>query len=133
MVREFAGRRPLALALDVLDHPFYDWLRLGWDGHHARTILYAVTVDFYRRHIHGRHREIPSRFLGAEDLMFDVWRKARGEPGVWPRFRREPRLSGFAGSGRLCLITAYDYDGWLAKCKRGLRQAMRWALPFLWM
>lgn len=133
MLREFAARIPLSLALDVVDHPIYDWLRLGWDGHHARTILYAVTTDFYRRHIHGRYREIPSRFCGAEDLMFDVWRSVREEAGVWPRFRREPRLSGFAGSGRLCVITAYDYDGWMAKCKRGLRQMMRRFLPFLWM
>lgn len=133
MLREFAARRPLALALDVIDHPIYDWLRLGWDGHHARTILYAVTPDFYKRHLYGRYKEIPSRFCGAEDLMFDVWRKVRHEAGVWPRFRVEPRLSGFAGSGQLCVITAYNYDGWMAKAKRALRQLMRRLLPFLWM
>lgn len=133
MVREFSARKPLALALDVLDHPIYDWLRLGWDGHHARTILYAVTPVFYREHMMGRYREIPERFSGAEDLMFDIWRRARSLPGVWPRFRREPRLSGFAGSGRLCVITAYNHDGVAAGIKRAIRQAARWALPFLWI
>lgn len=133
MVQEFAHRVPLELALDVLDHPLYDWLHLGWNGHHARTILYAVTPTFYRQHIYGRYREIPSQFQGAEDLMFDVWRKVRDLPGIWPRFCHEPRLSGFAGSGRLCIITAYNYDGWMAKCKRILRQCIRRILPFLWI
>lgn len=133
MLREFDHRKNLQLALDVLDHPIYDWLHLGWDGHHARTILYATTLGFYREHIRGRYAEIPSHFCGAEDLMFDVWKKARALPGIYPRFRREPRLSGFAGSGRLCIITAYDYDGFFAKFKRATRQFLRWALPFLWM
>ena len=116
----------------MVDHPFYDWLRLNWDAHHARTILYAVTVDFYRAHIYGRYREIPGRFVDAEALMFDVWRQTRGDAGVYGRFRREPHLSGFAGhSGQDGLLSVRNYDGFVSRVKRGVRQLGRWVLPGL--
>lgn len=132
LLREFASRDPLQLAVDVIDHPLYDWLHLGWDAHHARTILYAVTIDFYKANIYGRFREIPNQFPDAEALMFDVWkRSASRQLGVYGRFRHEPRLAGFAGhSGTEGLISVKNYDGIVSKIKRAIRQSCRYLLPW---
>ena len=132
LLREFASRDPLQLSVDIIDHPIYDWLRLGWDAHHARTILYATTTTFYQAHIYGRYREIPGRFPDAEALMFDVWKRTvRRLPGVYGRFRHEPRLAGFAGhSGTEGLISVKNYDGVVSKAKRFIRQSCRTFLPW---
>ncbi len=131
MIDEFSCRKDLCLALDIKDHPFYDWLHLGWSGHGARTILYAVTCQFYRDNIYGRYKEIPSAYWGAEDLMFDVVKKVQGQRGVYDRFKHEPRLLGFAGCLNYTIITSNNYDSWLNKLKRSCNQLCRTCLPFI--
>ena len=133
MIREFQARKNLKLAVDVVDHPLYDWLRLGWCGHSCRTIVYAISLPFYRQHLYGRYVEIPSRFFGAEGLMLDVYKETKKEKGVYPRLRHEPHLSGYAGAVNSVWFTANNYDGLLARTKRGVRQLGRWLLPFLWL
>ena len=136
MVKEFSERKNLQLAVDVIDHPLYDWLRLGWAGHGCRTIIYACTFDFYMRYLHGRYVEIHGSaggMWGAETLMRDVWEKTRHRPGVYSRFRHEPCLAGYAGAVNHAWITANNYSGCLSKLKRGIRQACRYMLPGLWL
>lgn len=134
MIREFAKRKPLNLAVDTVDHSLYRWLGLDWASHKTRTILYAVTVGFYQERIRGRYREIPGTFTGAESLMYDVLSKARNDfKGVYDRFKREPRLSGHAGISKesSCIITGANYDGLMARTKRFVSQMVRIFLPFL--
>ena len=66
MIREFKSRKNLALSVDMVDHPIYDWLRLGWCGHSCRTIIYAVNLAFYRQHLYGRYAETPRRCLPCD-------------------------------------------------------------------
>ncbi len=131
LIDEFSRRKELRLAIDIKDHPFYDWLRLGWSGHGARTIVYAVTCRFYRENIYGRYKDIPSICCDAETLMFDVVKKTRNQKGVYDRFKHEPRLSGFAGCLNYTIITSNDYDSWMNKIKRGVNQFCRTCLPFI--
>lgn len=133
MIREFKSRKNLALSVDMVDHPIYDWLRLGWCGHSCRTIIYAVNLAFYRQHLYGRYAQIPRRFFGAESLMRAVCLATRREEGVYCRFHHEPWLSGFAWAVNHAWITANNYDGFGARLKRGIRQCIRWCLPFLWL
>ncbi len=131
MLNEFAHRKDLRLAIDIKDHPFYDWLRLGWSGHGARTILYAVTYAFYRMHIYGRYKQIPSVYVDCETMMFKVVKETAHKKGVYHRFKREPRLSGFAGGLNYTVITSNNYDSWLNKVKRAVNQFCRTCLPFI--
>ncbi len=131
MLKEFARRKALRLAIDIKDHPIYDWLRLGWSGHGARTILYAVTYSFYREHIYGRYRQIPSVYVDCETMMFKVVKETMREKGVYHRFKHEPRLSGFAGGLNYTIITCNNYDSGLNKVKRAVNQFCRTCLPFI--
>ena len=124
------------MAVDVLDNPIYRMLHLKWSSRGCRTIIYAVTVEFYEEYLYGRYKEIrgyDGGFWGAEGLMRSVWEQTKDMAGVYPRFRTEPRLSGYAGALNCTWITANNYDGLLAMVKRGIRQICRWVLPFLWL
>ncbi len=136
MVKEFSRRKNLQLSVDVIEHPLYDWLHLGWSGHGCRTIIYAVSLDFYLQHLYGHYTEIhgyEGGLWGAESLMRKVWEETRRLPGVYSRFKHEPHLSGFAGAVNHAWITANNYDGFLAKTKRFIRQLVRYVVPCLWI
>ena len=136
MIKEFSRRENLQLSVDVIEHPLYDWLHLGWSGHGCRTIIYAVSFDFYMRHLYGHYTEIhgyEGGLWGAESLMRKVWEETKMLLGVYSRFKHEPHLSGFAGAVNHAWITANNYDGLLAKIKRLVRQLVRYVMPWLWI
>lgn len=136
MIKEFSRRENLQLSVDVIDHPLYDWLHLGWSGHGCRTIIYAVSLDFYMRHLYGHYPEIhgcEGGLWGAESLMRKVWGETKMLPGVYSRFKHEPLLSGFAGAVNHVWITANNYDSLLARIKRLVRQLIRYVMPWLWI
>ena len=133
MVRDFLNREPMLLSVDVVEHNLYKVIGKKWCSHGCRTIVYACACDFYMRNLYGRYVEIPSPFWGAEHLMRDVWEKNKDLPGVYPRHKHEPSLSGYAGAVNHAWITANNYDSMLAKSKRMVKSVCRWVLPWLWI
>ena len=137
MIEEFSSRENLSLAVDVIDHHVYDWIRSGSTGHSCRTIIFAVSTEFYKKHIYGRYASNPEAYRGAEHFMYGIWQATRNivdEGVVYPRFHHEPRLSGYAGgvaSGSF--FFSGNYDGWKNRMKRTLRQLCRWCIPWLWI
>lgn len=132
MLDEFEGREPLALAIDILNNPVYRLSdKISPTG--SRTIIYAVSCEYYMQNVYRLYELNREKYSGAEGLMYEVWQNTRSENGVYARFRHEPVLSGFAGGKNWHWWTANNYDGWLAKIKRGIRQVCRWVIPCLWI
>ena len=132
MLDEFTKREPLAFALDILDNPIYRLSKTIPSGG-SRTIIYAVSCDYYMRNVFRVYELNRKKYSGAESLMYDVWLKTRNQAGVYARFKHEPALSGWGGGKNWHWWTANNYDGWLAKIKRGIRQLLRWIMPSLWV
>lgn len=133
LLREAEKRLPWELFCDTKDHPIYDWLRNGWNGHAADTRFFIVTKDFYRKHFYGQYKNLnDSKNLLVEGLFFDVIQEQHGNKNIVRRFKTEPELSGRAGHKQISIIGTNDYSGWLAKSKRRIRQYGRWYLPWFW-
>ncbi len=136
LVNEFSKRKNLQLAVDVVDNWIYRALKLKWSSQSCRTIIYALTIDFYKKYLYGRYKEIHGSdggFWDAESFMLSVSKDVRLLSGIYLRFKTEPWLSGFAGGKNHAWITANNYDGVLAITKRVIKQFCRWVLPFLWL
>ncbi|MBQ7178900.1 MAG: hypothetical protein IJS08_15900, partial [Victivallales bacterium] len=103
MVREFSRRKNLVYSIDIIEHGLYRMLGLNWAASKSRTIIYAISTGFYMGNVYGRYRQIPSVYGGAEGLMRAVWDETRNQPGVYSRFKTEPRLSGVGGGEELCV------------------------------
>lgn len=133
LLLEAGQRQPWALFCDTKDHPIYDWLRNGWNGHAADTRFFIVTEEFYRKHFYGRYHELnDSKGALVEGLFFDVIQAQHGREKIVRRFRTEPEPAGQAGHRQISIIGTNDYSGWLARSKRRIRQLGRWFFPWFW-
>lgn len=133
LLLEANRRQPWALFCDTKDHPVYDWLRIGWNGHAADTRFFIVTTEFYRQHFYGRYRELnDSAGALVEELFFAVIQAQHGREKIVRRFRTEPEPAGRAGHRQISIIGTNDYSGWLAISKRRIRQFGRWFVPWFW-
>lgn len=133
LLLEAKRREPWVLFCDTKDHPIYDWLRNGWNGHAADTRFFVVTLEFYRKHFYGRYHELnDSRGALIEGLFFDVIKKQHRREKIVRRFKTEPEPSGQAGHRQISVIGTNDYSGRLAKSKRRIRQLGRWFIPWFW-
>lgn len=133
LLLEAERRQPWVLFCDTKDHPIYDWLGNGWNGHAADTRFFIVTNDFYRRHFYGRYPELnDSAGALVEGLFFNVIQAQHRLEPIIRRFKTEPEPSGLAGHRQISIIGTNDYSGWLAKSKRRIRQLGRWFFPWFW-
>jgi len=133
LLREAERRLPWVLFCDTKDHPIYDWLRNGWNGHAADTRFFVVTKDFYRKHFYGAYKQLnDSEGLLVEGLFFRVIKSQYQKEKIIRRFKTEPEPAGQAGHRQISIIGTNDYSGWLAKSKRRIRQLGRWCLPWFW-
>lgn len=133
LLREAERRRPWELFCDTKDHPVYDWLGNGWNGHAADTRFFIVTKAFYRNHFYGRYKELDdSKDLWVEKLFFDVIQEECTKQPIVRRFRTELELAGKAGHRQISIIGTNNYSGWLARGKRRIRQLGRWFFPWFW-
>lgn len=133
LLLESEQRKPWVLFCDTKDHPVYDWLRNGWNGHAADTRFFIVTTEFYRKYFFGKYHELnDSKGALIEGLFFDVIRDQHKRENIVRRFKTEPEPSGQAGHRQISIIGTNDYSGWLAKSKRRIRQLGRWFFPWFW-
>ena len=122
---------------DCKDHRVFDWLGLKINGHVGESRYYAVSVDFWNEHFRGRYIDM-NDYEGriVEYLILDVIRKTKCEQGVHCRYCTQARFTGSGGhslgSGS-SFFHSTDNDSLIVKTKLGIRQLIRWVLPWVWL
>lgn len=122
---------------DCKDHKVFDWLGVNVNGHVGESRYYAISTDFWNQHFRGRYAEMCD-YEGriVENLILDVIRKTKHEHGVHCRYRTQARFTGSGGhslgSGS-SFFHSTDNDSLVVKTKLGIRQLIRWILPWLWL
>jgi len=140
MLKECQQRRASADGLvflaDCKDHRVYEWLHMPINGHAGECRYWFAGRDFFLTEMAPRYAEMndyASPPVLAEDLMLDVCRKTRGRKDCRDRFRTQARISGKGGhnlgSGSSFFYST-DNDSLPLRIKCGLRQLLRWLLPW---
>ncbi len=118
---------------DIKDHPLYDWLRLGWNGHDADARLFAVTNDYYRTHL-APLTEQNDEYSGIsiEHIFFRAV-KAADPKDVIDRFPREPHFGGQTACGNSTPTWTWNpnQNCPLERAKRFVGNCIRIFLPWL--
>ena len=126
----------LSFAADCKDHKVYEWLHMPINGHAGECRYWFASVEFFETMMWPRYNELndyPPHICLAEDLMLDVCRKTRGVPGCRDRFRTQARISGKGGHNLgkgWSFFYSTDNDSLALKVKCGLRQVLRWVVPW---
>ena len=117
---------------DIKDHPIYDWLRLGWNGHDADARLFAVTNDYYREHLAPLTEQNDEYGgLSIEQIFFRA-AKAADPKDVIDRFPREPHFGGQAGHRNSGAWTwSENHDCPIERTKQFVGNCIRIFIPWL--
>lgn len=121
---------------DCKDHKVYEWLHMPINGHAGECRYWFASVEFFETMMWPRYNELndyPPSICLAEDLMLDVCRRTRGVPGCRDRFRTQARISGKGGHNLgkgWSFFYSTDNDSLVLKIKCGLRQVLRWVMPW---
>lgn len=119
------------LYIDIKDHKLYDWLHLGWCGHSACVVLFAVRTEFYKDKISERYTELndyEGRLL--EGLMFDIVKNNLKDKRITTRFPREYHPGGLEGSNINAVSFSKSHNSFKGKTKRFIGNFIRIFLPF---
>lgn len=128
-----SGQRFLA---DCKDHKVYEWLHMPINGHAGECRYWFASVEFFESMMWPRYKELNDFSMPpvlAEDLMLDVCRKTRSMAGCRDRFRTQARISGKGGhklGNGLSFFYSTDNDSFALKAKCGIRQVLRWLIPW---
>lgn len=130
------GRRGLQFLADCKDHSLYEWLSLPINGHAGECRYWFASTEFFETMMWPK-LEMMNDFTEppvlAEDAMLRVCRETRGQAGCFDRFRTQARISGRGGhnlgSGPSFFYST-DNDSLALRLKCGLRQLLRWAMPW---
>lgn len=126
----------LRFLADCKDHKLYEWLHMPINGHAGECRYWYASVEFFESMMWPRYDELndyPPHIFLAEDLMLDVCRKTRGMAGCRDRFRTQARISGRGGHNLgkgWSFFYSTDNDSLALKIKCGLRQVLRWVMPW---
>lgn len=139
MLNECTSRgsgKNLQFLADCKDHKVYEWLHMPINGHVGECRYWYASTDFFHKMMAPRVNELNDfgdHVFLAEDLMLDVCRKSRNIKGCFDRFRTQARISGKGGHdlGKgWSFFYSTDNDSVALKVKCGLRQALRWLIPW---
>ncbi len=136
MIKETYNRGGIKMQFycDCKDHRVYEWLHLPINGHMGECRYYAVSLDFYNKYLRGKYEELDdSKGKYVENLFLEVIRATKGYPGVHCRFRTQAHLTGAGGHSigkGLAFFYSTDNDSCSQKCKRCIRQMLRWIMPW---
>ena len=127
----------MQLYQDCKDHKVYEWLHLPINGHAAECRYYAVSMKFYDQYIRGKYKNL-NDFEGrsVEWFFLKVIREHKHEKGVYGRFRTQAHLTGTGGhslGNGVAFFYSTDNDSVVMKVKRGIRQLLRWVMPWWWV
>ena len=131
------GGGTLRLYQDCKDHRVYEWLHLPINGHAAECRYYAVGMAFYDEFVRGRYKEL-NDFEGrsVEWFFLRLIREHKHEAGVRGRFRTQAHLTGTGGHSLgkgAAFFYSTDNDSAVMRFKRGVRQLLRWVMPWWWV
>lgn len=121
---------------DCKDHNVYEWLHMPINGHVGECRYWYASAPFFEEKMWPKQPRLndyePNVFL-AEDAMLEVCRENRGKQGCKDRFKTQARISGRGGHdlGKgLSFFYSTDNDSFALRFKCGLRQMLRYLLPF---
>lgn len=122
------------LYCDCKDHKVYEWLHMPINGHAGECRYYAVSMDFYNKYFRNSYVELDdSKGKNVEMLFLDVIRKTRHMEGVHDRFWTQAHITGQGGHSfgkKGGIFYSTNYNSPIMKFKMGLRQLLRWVIPF---
>lgn len=127
----------LQLYQDCKDHKVYEWLHLPINGHAADCRYFAVSLNFYDKYIRGKYKLLNDYDNKCVECFFlQVIREHKKECGVYGRFRTQAHFTGSGGhslgSGNAFFYSTNN-DSTVMKLKRGIRQLLRWFIPWWWV
>lgn len=133
---ERRGGSDMQFYADCKDHRLYDWLHMPVNGHAGECRYYAVSLKFWDEHFRNQYSQLDD-YSGPliEDFFLQVIRATKNLPGVSCRFRTQAAFSGNGGHSLgkgMAFFYSTDNDSAVMKFKRGLRQVIRWCLPWWW-
>ncbi len=116
---------------DVKDHPIYEWLHLGWNGHSLECRLFGVTNDFFCEKLVPLTEECnDAEGKELEGVLLRGLKRMSLE-GIVTRFKREPHFGGVAGHYIPSIAWSEDQDCFKEKFKRALGNFIRIFMPWL--
>ncbi len=116
---------------DIKDHPIYDWLHLGWNGHSLECRLFGVANGFFCEKLAPLTEQCND---ATGDLLEDVlFRAVKGMSSdtIVMRFTREPHFGGVPGHFIQNLAFSQSHDCAKEKVKRFIGNFIRIFLPWL--
>lgn len=124
---------------DIKDHKVYDILfprnTAKWNGHAAYTVLFATTVDFYKKNLGPLYKDC-NDYEGrwVECVWYDALKRYRGQmgSGVSLRFRREPICGGLQGSNAQTIAFSKSNQSLKSSIIRFVGNFIRIFLPWFW-
>lgn len=120
---------------DMKDHRLYDWMRLGWCGHAGYAVLFASTIENYRKNIGSKYETLNDQEGSLlEGLLYDYmapFRKSRSA-GVLCRFKREPICGGLQGSNMAAASFSKSNDSLKSRIMRFVGNCIRTFTPWFW-
>lgn len=87
--------------------------------------FYSFTVEAYNKYLRLAPEQL--RFAHIEHLFYPIIKKAINNGNIFPRFRQQPLIAGYAAS------LDSNYFGWNKKIQRRIQQVMRFAMPWIWL
>lgn len=133
---EKRGGKDMQLYADCKDHRVYDILHMPINGHAGECRYFAVSLDFYDKYFRGKYVTL-NDFTGPliEDFMLSVIRETKSQRGVYGRYRTQAHFTGNGGhslGNGSAFFYSTDNDSSIMAFKRGIRQMIRWILPWWW-
>lgn len=126
----------LRFLADCKDHKVYEWLRMPINGHAGECRYWFATTDFFIERMWPKFDQMNDYTnppVLAEDVMLQVCRETRGWSGCKDRFRSQARISGRGGHNLgkgSSFFYSTDNDSFALRIKCGIRQLLRWVMPW---
>lgn len=126
----------LSFLADCKDHKVYEWLHMPINGHAGECRYWFASTEFFEQRMWPKLEQMNDYTTPpvlAEDVMLLVCRETRGLPGCRDRFRTQARISGRGGHNLgkgLSFFYSTDNDSLALRVKCGLRQLLRWVMPW---
>ena len=126
----------LRFLADCKDHKVYEWLHMPINGHAGECRYWFATTDFFIERMWPKLDQMNDYThppVLAEDVMLQVCRETRGWSGCKDRFRTQARISGLGGHNLgkgASFFYSTDNDSFALRFKCGIRQLLRWVMPW---
>lgn len=119
------------LYCDIKDHPLYDWLHTGWNGHSFDCRAFAATTTRFLTQMAPLYTQVddyaPQGGCLLEDILFRYVKTHPRHTSL--RFPREPIYAGFEGSSIRALTFSQNQNSLKSRLKRHLGNTIRILFP----